>query len=52
MNNNERKLILTNLVDLVRCTDYKTLMKCCLEKSVLFDVMCEIIEVSHRLESS
>lgn len=52
MNNNERKLILSNVIDLVRYTDYKTLMKCCLEKKVLFDVMCEIIEVSHRHGSS
>ncbi|CAO1410537.1 unnamed protein product [Diamesa serratosioi] len=44
MNNNERKLILSNVIDLVRTTHYKTLMKCCLEKQVLFEVMCEIIE--------
>lgn len=52
MLNPDRDTIELNIGGLVRATDYKRLMECCLEQRILFDVMREKIEVSACVHSA
>lgn len=44
MNDNHRNIIQANIEKLTQLTDYETMMKACVEKEVITDVMAEIIE--------
>lgn len=50
MNDNHRKLIERNINQLVECTEYKTVMKACLQRDILTETMCQIIETDGKNE--
>lgn len=48
MEENDRKKILNNLNNLVKCTNYDILVEKCLENKLLFPQMIEEIEVGFK----